>query len=119
MSPSTLIEFRTAARYSLLQRCLVWPQGPRQAEPWRCIAYNISAGGIAITLPMPCQLGTILQIQAWELPGTRLLQARLVRTSPVEFLWFCGCELIDPLSSQELQQWCNGAKDWLDGEDLV
>ena len=77
------------------------------------IAYNVSVSGIGVTMPFAPQLGTILQIQAWDLATTTILQARVVRTAPVEFPWFCGCELTDWLGQEELQAWLSGAQDWL------
>ncbi len=63
-------------------------------------------------MPFLPQLRTLLDVQAWGLPAVRTLKARVVRTTLVEFLYFCGCELIGPLSEQELQTWITQAKDW-------
>src|SRR5947209_1318545 len=93
---SPVPERRSAPRSPISQRCLVGP-GRRGLEGWRCIVYDISATGIGLPLPLPMQPGTILEIEAWGVPAARTLRARVVRTAPVEFLWFCGCELDPPL----------------------
>jgi hypothetical protein len=98
------VERRGTPRYPILQRCLVWP-GPRGVEGWRCIAYNISPMGVGLTLPLPVQPGTVLEIEAWEFSRARPLRARVVRTAPVEFLWFCGCHFETPLAEHELRTW--------------
>src|SRR5262249_34929752 len=84
-SPSA--ERRAAPRHPLLQRCFVWPPGA-QGEGWRCVAYNISATGIGLTLPLPLLPGTVLRVEPWELPAARILRARVVHVRAVECLWF-------------------------------
>jgi hypothetical protein len=107
-------ERRAFPRYLILQRCFVrlspCAQDVPRPEGWRCIAYNVSATGIGITLPLPVPLGSLLEIEAWQLPGARPLTARVVRTAPVEYLWFCGCELSQPLSEAELRIWIMGTR---------
>lgn len=102
-------ERRAAPRYMILQRCLVWSgvQGSNSRGPdgWHCIAYDISAVGIGLTLPLPVQAGTLLEIVGWGLTTSRPLRARVVHTTPVEFLWFSGCEFVDRLSESELSTW--------------
>ncbi|HXG13134.1 MAG TPA: PilZ domain-containing protein [Gemmataceae bacterium] len=99
------VERRASPRYRILQRCFVRPEGATGAEAWRCIVFNISTIGIGVTVPCPLQPGTILEIMPHRLPGTRPLQARVVRSDSVEYLWFCGCELLHPLSEEELRTW--------------
>lgn len=113
------IERRVSPRIAILQRCLVRPEDAPNGEPWRSIAYNVSVTGIGIT--MPCQLpgGTFITIEAWGLPRARRLQAQIVHAKPFEFLWFCGCELAQPLSEEELQEWLKGPTDWLPQDDVV
>jgi hypothetical protein len=108
------IERRTAPRHALLQRCLVKPPHASGPEDWRCIVYGISSTGIGVTLPLPLPLGTILQIEAWELPQAPKLQARIVRVKPVEFVWFCGCEFDYRLSDAQIGAWMAGPDDWMD-----
>jgi hypothetical protein len=95
---------RSTPRNRILQRCLVRPVEPA-GTTWLSIAYDISAGGIALTLPCPLAVGAVLEIHPWGLPGARPLQARVVRINPVEFLWFAGCELSGPLGGDELRTW--------------
>jgi PilZ domain len=116
----TTLERRAAPRHSILQRCLVWP-GIRGADPrlpggWPCIAFDISSTGIALTLPIPLHRGKVLEVEAWGLPKAQLLQVRVLRTVPVAFLWFCGCELAQPLDEEELRAWMMGPRDWLPNE---
>src|ERR1043166_7030226 len=61
------IEMRTAARHRILQRCFVHPAKASGPEAWHCIAYNISATGIGVTLPMNLPEGTLCSVQAWGL----------------------------------------------------
>jgi hypothetical protein len=105
---------RTAVRHLILQRCFALPTPARGPQPWQCIAYNISTIGIGIALPIQLPQGTVLTIEAWNLRGAVPLQARIIHTKPVEFLWFTGCELLKPLSERELQLWCSGPIDWVD-----
>jgi len=113
-------ERRAVPRHAILQRCLVrsGDQGPTPRGPdgWRCIAYDISANGIGLTLPLPVQPGTLLEIEGWGLPANRQLRARVVRAAPVEFLWFCGCEFVDPPAESELTAWLTNSRDELTGE---
>jgi hypothetical protein len=102
---SFVIERRTDSRYPILQQCFVWPLGSPKVEPWRCIVYNVSRNGLGIALPFAPRLGTVFQVEAWGIPGARSLDCRVLRTSPVEFLWFCGCELTSPLLPEELRVW--------------
>jgi len=110
------VEQRAAPRFPLVQRCFVRPPGAIGAEGWRCIAYNISLTGIGITLPAPLQTGTILDIKAWGLPAAPSLQARVVHLHLIDFLWFCGCELVSRLEPDQLQAWLMGPRDWVPKE---
>jgi hypothetical protein len=99
------IERRTAPRYPLLQKCFVWPHGSPRVEPWRSIVYNISLTGLGVTLPFPASPGNLFQVEPYGLLGARTLEVRVLRVTPVEFLWFCGCELTRSLRAEELQTW--------------
>ena len=98
-------ERRSALRYSLIQRCFAKPAAAPGAEGWRCIVYNISIAGVGVTLPLPLKPGALIWIEPWNLPGTKPVQARVVRASPLEFVWLCGCEFTTRLSDEELQAW--------------
>jgi hypothetical protein len=110
------IEMRTAPRSRILQRCFVQPAKSSSLPAWCCIAYNISATGIGVTLPVKPQKGTVLSIQAWGLPRACTIQARVVRVKLVDFLWFTGCEIMKRLSDTELRIWCSGPLDWLEDQ---
>lgn len=110
-SPSTetpAVERRISLRYPLIRRCFVWPPSARGFEGWRSIAYNISSAGIAVVLPVPLSIGTVVKIEGWRLTGTAPVLARIVRSTLTEFTWFCGCEFLSPLSDADLQAWLTG-----------
>ena len=109
---ASTVELRTAPRHRVIQRCFVRPELAAEGEPWRCIAYDISATGIGIVLPFHLRLGTGLQIEPSGLPGARALRARLVHSRPVDFVWFCGCEFFSRLSDTELKTWLQRPIDW-------
>jgi PilZ domain len=104
-----LVERRIAQRYPILQRCFVWPgsrgMGPEAPPGWRCIAYNISETGIALALPLPIQPGRVLEIEPWNLPSGQALRVQVVRTKTVQFLWFCGCEWVEPPNNEVFRAW--------------
>jgi PilZ domain len=114
------IDLRHDERFRILQRCLVLPanlaptEGAPAPEGWHCIAYNISATGIGITLPLNLREGTELTIRAWGLHGVDVLTARIIHTKAVGFLWFAGCELSKRLSEAELEIWKNASASWVD-----
>jgi hypothetical protein len=106
-------ERRKMPRYPTLQRCLVWPPNANGPNGLRCIAYNISLTGIGLTLPLPLPRGHILRIEPYEVPGAGPIQAKIVHHKPVEFLWFCGCELLRPLTDEELKAWLVVKNGWM------
>jgi PilZ domain len=98
-------ERRTAPRYTLAQRCLVRPEGATGPGDWNGMVYNLSASGVGLALPFRAAAGMLLLIEPWGLPGARPLLARVVRSATVEFAWFHGCELAEPLGDDELRAW--------------
>jgi hypothetical protein len=104
-----LVEYRTAPRHRILRRCFARPSGVKDTEGWRAIAYDVSAVGVGVALPLPLQPGTTLEVQAADSRATRPLRARVVYATPLEFVWLCGCELIDRLGDDEMQGWLAGA----------
>ena len=98
-------ERRSAPRHSLIQRCFAKPVSCPAAEGWRCIVYNISAAGVGITLPLPLKNGAVIWIEPWNLPGAKPMQARVVRSAPLEYVWLCGCEFLTRLTDEELRAW--------------
>ena len=107
---------RTAVRRPILQRCFVLPLNTEPAQAWRCIAYNISATGIGVTLPRQLPVRGVLTVHAWNLPRARPLQVRIAQIKQVGLLWFAGCELVKRLTDAELQIWCSGPSDWPEKE---
>jgi hypothetical protein len=108
------IEMRAAARHPILQRCFVHPPSAPPGRAWQCIAYDISAKGVGLALPVKLAKGTLLTIHAFELPKARPLQVRVVQAKSVDVVWFTGCELLSKLAPAELQVWRSGPRDWLD-----
>jgi hypothetical protein len=108
-----VIEWRASPRQRILQRCFARPVGKKSTEGWRCIAYSISTLGIGLAMPLALPVGTLFEIEPWDLPGTRPQQVRVVRTCPCEFLWFCGAEFLSPLGDKELHAWVTAPRDWL------
>jgi hypothetical protein len=72
---------------------------------WHGIAYNLSTTGIGLVLPWPVRPGVTLVIEPWGLANARTLLARVVRSTPIAFTWFLGCELANPLADEELRAW--------------
>jgi hypothetical protein len=108
------VEMRTATRLPILQRCFVMPPNAAASLAWQCIAYNISSSGVGVALPIHLQAGTELIIQAWGLPRACSLLVRVIHSEPVQYVWFTGCELLGPLSDDELKIWASGLIDWID-----
>ena len=108
--PPSGIEQRGARRYLIQQRCIVSLPGGKGPEGWRSIAYNISTTGIGVLLGVPLQPDTQLEIEPWNLPGTRTVRARVVHCKPLEFAWMAGCEFAEPLTEAELKAWLAGKR---------
>lgn len=117
-APTFMVDRREDPRYRLLQRCFVRPDGSQKVESWRCIAYNISVGGIGITMPYALEPGTLLEIEPWGLPEARTLKARIVHAKRADFLWMTGCRFDDRLNEDELQEWLKGPTHWLPEDEL-
>jgi hypothetical protein len=107
------IEMRTSRRHSILQRCFVHPVNAPAPQPWQCIAYSISATGIAMALPIALPEGTVLSVQAWGLPDACPLRVQVVHTRQVHDFWFTGCESPRRLTEAELLVWRSGPIDWM------
>jgi hypothetical protein len=103
------VESRSAPRYRVLQRCHVRPPGVPAGDGWRGIVFSISATGIGVTLPLPVERGSEIDIEPWNLPGATPLRARIVHTSRLEFVWLAGCELSRRLGDEELTAWLSAA----------
>jgi hypothetical protein len=69
------------------------------------MAYNISARGIGVALTYPVQPGTNLLIELLGWNQGQGVRARVVRSILDGFVWFHGCEFINPLNKEQLQGW--------------
>ena len=107
-APAVEAERRRATRHRIVQRCFVRLAGVSGTSGWRGIAYNISATGIGIALPLPLWRGVSLVIEPHAMPGARPLRAEVAHVHPLEWAWLCGCQLADPLSERELRAWLVG-----------
>ena len=99
------VEFRAAQRYRVLQRTFVRPPGVTPPDGWRCIVYSVSATGLGVTLPLPLERGTEVEIEPWNLPAAKPLRGRVVYLNRLEFVWLAGCELDRRLTDDELAVW--------------
>jgi hypothetical protein len=79
--------------------------GNAAAQGWHCVAYDVSSNGLGLAVPLPPRLGTSLTVEAVGLPGMRPLRVRVTHVRPVAYVWFCGCELDEPLRDDELRAW--------------
>jgi hypothetical protein len=73
------------------------------------MVFSISATGVALTLPMPLELGTEVEIDPKDLPAAQSLRGRIVHTSRLESVWLLGCELVGRLSNDQLAAWLTTA----------
>jgi hypothetical protein len=107
--PATPVEpeRRGAERFRCLLECLVRPQHATGAGDWHAIAYNISTDGIGIGIAYAVEPGTVLYVHPWSRSNAQPVRARVLRSTQVNFLWFHGCELLEPLSPDEVKRWLN------------
>jgi hypothetical protein len=95
-------ERRSARRYRCCAECTVRPENAAGVGQWKGIVYNISTTGMGMALPCPVSEGTVLVVEPWRWGQGRRLRARVVRSALVSFLFFHGCEFVEPLSEDEL-----------------
>jgi hypothetical protein len=98
-------ERRASPRYRLLERCLVWPDGSPGAAAWPGIVHNISLTGLGLALPCPLAEGVMLIVKPCCPKAPPAVRVRLVRSSLVEYLYFHGCQFVEPLSEAGLAAW--------------
>jgi hypothetical protein len=103
------VEFRSAPRYRVLQRCFIRPPGLSGADGWRGIAFSMSATGIGVTLPLPVERGTEIEVEPWNLRGAPTVTARVVHICRLDFVWLTGCQLSRRLTDDELAAWLTNA----------
>jgi hypothetical protein len=104
-SDSNVTERRVSPRYPLVQRCFVRPDGATGQEDWRGIVYNISLEGVGVALPYQMLPGAILLVKPAGLKNAPAVRGKVVHTRIVEYLWFHGCELLEPLDAAGLHAW--------------
>jgi hypothetical protein len=70
------------------------------------MAYDVSAGGVGLALPFPAPKGAVLVIEPLAVCGApRIFRARVARRVQREYVWFHGCEFLEPLSEEQLRAW--------------
>ena len=102
-------ERRTAVRHLCDRETFCQPIAARRGDDWRWPARirDISLRGVGLLLSRRFERGTILVI---ELQGTgkiceRMLIARVVHTTPHDAGdWIVGCEFINPLGEEDLNE---------------
>ena len=99
------VDQRRAARYRILQRCIVRPPQVAAADGWRGIVFSMSKTGIGVTLPAPLGRGTELEIDAWNQPGAPTIKAHIVHITRLESVWLAGCEFTYRLTDEEVAAW--------------
>jgi len=68
--------------------------------------WDLSLGGIALIVPHPYEVGALLAVVPEVLPQSLApaLEARVLYVTPhADGLWLAGCELVIPLSEDELR----------------
>jgi hypothetical protein len=98
-------ERRTTPRFPCLRQCLVWLETVEGAGEWSGMLYNISTHGLGLALPCPVAQGTVLVVEPLGRDRAWRLRARVTRSALTAFVWFHGCELVEPLSQDELERW--------------
>ena len=110
----TFVEWRSAQRHRVLQRCLVRPVDAPFPEAWRWVAHDISSSGIGLASTFGVSKGMTLAVHASDLPGARPLVVRVVYSKQAGSFWVIGCVLAERLSDRDLQVWRSGPVDWAD-----
>ena len=104
------IERRGAIRYACFRQCLVRPETAGGIGNWPGITSNISATGICLAIPMSVAVGSVLVIEPWGPKNYGAFRARIVRSWMESFVWFHGCEFLEPLSKDQLRLWLDGVE---------
>jgi hypothetical protein len=99
------VERRASERYRCCRECTVRPEQAAGIGSWPGIVYNISAGGIGVALACPIQAGTRLVIDGWGPTAGRKLRVRVVRSVPVAYVFFHGCEFVETVPDEEVRRW--------------
>lgn len=102
---SPLLERRGAERHRCQRVCYAQPNGTALGVSWGATLLNLSRYGAMLELRQPLTVDTILAVQLAGDGSTDPLLARVVRVQPLGESWFCGCELLEPLHPEQLQDW--------------
>lgn len=112
------IERRKAVRYACFRQCLVRPESATGIGTWPGITSNISSSGICLAIPMSVAVGGTLVIEPWGPKSYGSFRARVVRSWMESFVWFHGCEFLQPLTDEQLRSWLDGVEsEAFPGED--
>jgi hypothetical protein len=95
-----------------LQKCFAWPGSAEGGSGLRCIAFDISAVGIGLALPMALPPGSTVTVRGWGLPDAPPLRAQVAHAKRVEGVWFTGCAFPEPISDEELSRWTKLSLGW-------
>ena len=104
------LERRKAIRYSCFRQCLVRPETAGGIGNWPGITSNISTTGICLAIPMSVAVGSVLVIEPWGPKNYGAFRARVVRSWMESFVWFHGCEFLEPLNKDQLALWLDGVE---------
>jgi hypothetical protein len=97
---------RGSPRHHCLAECVVRLEGAAEPFDWPGMVYNISAAGIGLALPFPALVGRILRIEPRRpRSGPGPVRARVQRSALQRYVWFHGCEFVEPLSAEQLRRW--------------
>ena len=99
-------ERRKAERHRCLTECLARIEGAPLGADWPGMAYNISTGGIAVALPFPVPVGTVLLIERRSLRcHAPVLRVRVLRCQLERCVWLHGCAFVERLLDEDLRDW--------------
>lgn len=103
-------ERRRAVRYACYRQCLVRPESATGIGNWPGITSNISTSGICLAIPMSVAIGSTLVLEPWGPKNYGVFKARVIRTWMESFVWFHGCEFLEPLTEEQLKSWLDGVE---------
>ena len=98
-------ERRGAIRHLANRVCYAQANGTNSGMTWGVTLWDISTTGISVVLKCELEPGIIIGIQPFKGKELKPLVARVVRTVPREDGWMYGCELLQPLSEEEMAEW--------------
>jgi hypothetical protein len=84
-----------------MAECLLRLEGAAEPLDWPGMIYNVSATGVGLALAFPAGIGTVLVIEPRRRAGGLRLRATVVRCDLQEYVWFHGCQFIEPIREAE------------------